>query len=50
MEKSDKRGGTGMLPASCLSLWRREGVTLISAAEHRQITLKKRFSTKMIFL
>jgi hypothetical protein len=39
-----------MLPASCLSLWRREGVTLIAAAEHRLTTLKKRFSTKTIFL
>jgi len=34
-EKSDKRGGTGMLPTNCLSLWRREGVTLIAAAELR---------------
>jgi hypothetical protein len=31
------------------SLWRRVGVTLIGAAEHRQITLKKRFSTKTGF-
>jgi hypothetical protein len=50
MKKSDKRWGKGILPACCLLLWGREGFPLIDAAEHRQITLKKRFSIKIIFL
>ena len=45
-ENSDKRGGKGMLPACCHPLWRREGVTLIAAAENKRITKKKRISTK----
>jgi len=35
-----------MLPACCLPLWGREGVTLPAAAENKRITQKKRISTK----
>jgi hypothetical protein len=49
MENPDKRGGKGMLPVCCLPLWGREGVTLPAAAENKQITKKKRISTKPFF-
>jgi hypothetical protein len=42
----EKEGVKGMIPACCLSLWGREGVTLIDAAENNQMTLKKRVSTE----
>jgi hypothetical protein len=41
IEKSDRRGGKGMLPACCLPHWGREGVTLIATAENTRITFKK---------
>jgi len=41
MKNLNKRGGKGMLPACCLLLRGREGVTLPAAAENKQITLKK---------
>jgi hypothetical protein len=34
MKNPDKKGGKGMLPACCLPLWGREGVTLLAAAEN----------------
>jgi hypothetical protein len=43
MKKPNKRGGKGMLPACCLPLWGREGVTLLTAAENKRITGKKDF-------
>jgi hypothetical protein len=49
MKNPDKRGGKGMLPACCLPLWEREGVTLLAAAENKRITQKKRISTKPFF-
>jgi len=39
-----KEGVKGMLPACCLPLWGKEGVTLIAAAENYRMTLKKRVS------
>jgi hypothetical protein len=41
---SDKRGGKGMLPACCLPLWGREGVTLTAAADNYRMTEKKDFN------
>jgi hypothetical protein len=41
-----KEGVKGMLPACCLPLWGKEGVTLIAAAENYRMTLKKRVSTE----
>jgi hypothetical protein len=49
MKNLNKRGGKGMLPACCLPLWGREGVTLLVAAENNRIR-KKRISTEPIFL
>jgi hypothetical protein len=46
MKNLNKRGGTGMLSLGCLPLWGREGVALLAAAENKQITQKKRISTK----
>jgi hypothetical protein len=46
MKNLNKRGGKGMLPACCFPLRGREGVTLLAAAENKQITQKKRISTK----
>jgi hypothetical protein len=46
MKNPDKRGGKGMLPACCLPLRGREGVTLPTAAENKRITQKKRILTK----
>jgi hypothetical protein len=43
MKNPDKRGGKGMLPLGCLPLWRREGVTLLAAAENERITGKRGF-------
>jgi hypothetical protein len=48
MKNLNKSGGKGMLPACCLPLWGREGVTLLAAAENKRITQKKRISTKPI--
>jgi hypothetical protein len=36
-----------MLPACCLPLWGREGVTLLAAAENYRMTLKKGFPMKI---
>ena len=44
----EKRGVKGMLPACCLPLWGREGVTLIATAENYRMTLKKRVSTEPV--
>jgi UDP-N-acetyl-D-mannosaminuronate dehydrogenase len=41
MKNLNKRGGRGMLPACCLPLRGREGVTLLAAAENKRITQKK---------
>jgi hypothetical protein len=46
MKNLNKRGGKGMLPACCLALREREGVTLLAAAENTRVTRKKRISTK----
>jgi hypothetical protein len=43
MKNPDKRGGKGMLPLGCLPLWGRKGVTLLAAAENKQITGKRGF-------
>ncbi|MCX6683559.1 MAG: hypothetical protein NTZ37_02355 [Methanoregula sp.] len=43
MKNPDKRGGKGMLPLGCLSLWERVGVTLLAAAENKQIIGKRGF-------
>jgi hypothetical protein len=53
MKNPDKRGGTGMLPACCLPLWGREGVTILAAAENKGITGKRGFQQSqknLIFL
>jgi hypothetical protein len=44
MKNLNKKGGKEMLPACCLPLWGREGVTLLAAAENKRITLKKKIS------
>jgi len=38
-----KEGVKGMLPACCLPLWGREGVTLLAAAENYRMTGKRGF-------
>jgi hypothetical protein len=38
-----KEGARGMLPACCLPLWGREGVTLMAAAENYQMIEKRGF-------
>jgi hypothetical protein len=43
MKNPDKREGKGMLPACCLPLRGREGVTLLGAAEIKRITGKRGF-------
>ena len=41
MKTFEKEGARGMLPACCLLLWGREGVTLRAAAGNTRITGKK---------
>ena len=42
-ENTSKVGVKGVLPACCLPLWGREGVTLIAIAEINLVTGKKNF-------
>jgi hypothetical protein len=42
-----KEGVKGMLPACCLPLWGREGVTLIAAAENYRMTEKRGFQQSL---
>jgi len=44
----EKEGVKGMIPACCLPLWGREGVTLIAAAENYQMTEKRGFQQSPI--
>jgi hypothetical protein len=43
MQNPDKWGGEGTPPLGGLPFWRREGVTLIAAAENKRIIGKRGF-------
>jgi hypothetical protein len=45
-----KEGVKGMLPACCLPLWGREGVTLIAATENYRMTEKRGFQQSLLLL
>jgi hypothetical protein len=48
VDEKPKIGGKGMLPACCLPLWGREGVTLLAAAKNKRIIEKEDFNKAVI--
>jgi len=46
MKNLNKRRGKRMLPAGCLPLWVRQGVTLLAAAENKRNTGKGGFQQR----
>ncbi len=46
MKKPEITGVKGTLPLGCLPRWGREGVTLLTAGEYKQINQKNRVSTE----